>query len=367
MSGTSSNAKMEADILFIVFNFIKSHIQKSNAWYGNIVKIGEGCRLPEKMITFKSKLYGRTALLQDSPARTTKSSGLGLSVLLFFVCSMMPVAQAAQDPAGGAGMSDMVLIPAGAYDMGSKGDEYPDNEKPRHRVTLRSFSIDRHEVTNEMFAVFLNAVRPAEGKNSVRWQWIVLRDDLERVERSSWYPSEIIFKGGGYLPVRGFEKYPVVSVSWQAADAYCRWTGKRLPTEAEWEKAARGTLEHADFPWGDTMPPLESGPVFGKRWSDNTLPPPFREAGNYPPNTVGIYDMAGNVAEWCSDWYDETYYRSSSSEDPQGPQKGMKKVVRGGSWVSLPAGLRVGARYASAPETLSNTVGFRCAKDPDGK
>lgn len=318
------------------------------------------------MIAFKCERWPRITL-SVSLIRTAKSSGSALSGLLLFFFLLMPAAHASQDTAGNAGMSDMVLIPAGAFDMGSKGDEYPDSEKPRHRVTLHSFSIDRHEVTNEMFAGFLNAVRPAEGKNGLRWQWIVLRDDLERDERSSWYPAEIVFRSGRYLPLRGFEKYPVVSVSWHAADAYCRWAGKRLPTEAEWERAARGTLEHSDFPWGDYMPSLDSGPVFGKKWTDNAMPPPFRETGNYPPNSLGIYDMAGNVAEWCSDWYEEAYYRSSPPEDPQGPQKGVKKIVRGGSWVSLPAGLRVGVRYASAPETLSNTTGFRCVNDPDGK
>jgi len=292
-------------------------------------------------------------------------------LLAAFVCMMVLFAASGRSfAAGGAdreSLAEMVLVPAGDFDMGSKGDMYNNDEMPRHRVFVSAFQIDIHEVTNEMFARFLNGAKPDEHKGSRLWQWIVLRNDLDTEERSSWFPAEIAFKNGAYSPLKGFEKYPVVSLSWPAAEAYCRWVGKRLPTEAEWEKAARGGIEHADYPWGDTLPTRDSGVVFGRKWTDNTMPVPARDVGNYPPNGYGIYDMAGNVAEWCSDWYDETYYRSSPSEDPQGPQRGMKKVVRGGSWVSLPAGLRAGARYASAPETLSNTTGFRCVRDTGGK
>ncbi len=283
--------------------------------------------------------------------------------LIFSVCTPAAAGTAAE----GADKPEMVLIPAGSFDMGSSGADYPEDERPRHRIALAAFFIDRYEVTNAMFSLFLNAVRAGEEKGGRRWQWVVLRNDTQTEERSAWYPAEIIFRNGTYLPLRGFDNYPVASVSWHAADAYCRWAGKRLPTEAEWEKAARGGLEHADFPWGDTLPPRESGPIFGKKWADNLLPSPLRPVGNYPPNAFGIYDMAGSVSEWCSDWYSNTYYASSPSENPQGPQKGVKKVLRGGSWVSLAMGLRTAIRYASAPDVLSNTSGFRCVSDVHDK
>lgn len=320
-----------------------------------------GIVLRRNNISVKNPLTGFLMIIKMSVPKRAGSGQEALRFSLIFVVSVATLMISLTK--GIAGDAEMVTIPAGTYDMGSRGDDYPEDERPRHRITLEAFSIDRFEVTNEMFARFLNEVKPGEGKGGIRWNWIVLRSDIENDERSSWYPTEIVLRKSIYLPVKGFEQYPVTSVSWHAAEAYCRWAGKRLPTEAEWEGAARGGLDHADFPWGNTIPPRESGPVFGRKWNDNLLPSPMRSVGNYPPNAFGLYDMAGNVSEWCSDWYSNTYYGSSPSEGPQGPQKGHKKVLRGGSWASLPVGLRVAVRYSSVPTKLSNTSGFRCARD----
>jgi len=258
---------------------------------------------------------------------------------------------------------EMILIPEGEFYMGSEGEEFPPDEKPRHRVYLDAFYIDRYEITNRMFADFLNAVKPSEGKGGERWRWVVIRNDLKTKEREKWFPAEIEYVSGRYRAVRGFEDFPVITVSWYAAEAYCRWAGERLPAEAEWEKAGRGGLNYRDFPWGNQVPTLDSGVVFGRTWKDNFLPAPVNKVGNYPPNGYGIYDMAGNVQEWCADWYMPDYYSRSPYRNPRGPEKGTLKVVRGGSWVAVPGGLRVGARYPVSPSAQYNTNGFRCVKD----
>jgi len=292
--------------------------------------------------------------------RTPLIRGLILFCFISIMAEFMIFAQ--WSLAGDDGM-EMVLIKKGTFDMGSQGEEYPDDERPRHEVKLDSYSIDKYEVTNGMFVKFLNAVRPEEGAGNKRWQWIVIRNDLTTTERGDWFPSEIRFESGKYVAVKGFENYPVLSVSWYAAEEYCKWAGKRLPTEAEWEKAARGGAEGMDFPWGNNMPTFDSGVVFGRAWKDNTLPAPVHDIGNYPPNGYGIFDMAGSAAEWCSDWYDPEYYRASPAEGPQGPGSGEYKVLRGGSWASPAVGVRVAAREFFLPVFNATSAGFRCAKN----
>ncbi len=274
---------------------------------------------------------------------------------------------AGQDEAKRA--AGMAPVPAGEFLMGSPGgttnlfESYPATETPRHEVYLDSFMIDKYEVTNREFAEFLNAGRRAPGFAEKREQWVVIRNDLEKQEKADWWPTEIEEDGGTYAPVPGFGKYPVLSVSWYAADAYCRWAGKRLPTEAQWEKAARGGLAKKDYPWGNEIP--TGGVIFKRAWQNNAYPAPAAEVGNYYPNGYGLYDMAGNVSEWCSDWYDPAYYQRSPSKGPKGPETGFQKVVRGGSWANAAPFLRVAYRNSSTPESLNSGVGFRCVKDPD--
>jgi len=276
--------------------------------------------------------------------------------LLVILCSQ---AQTIEMIKGKDGV-EMVLIPSGSFYMGSSGTDYPLDEQPKHKVYLDAYYIDRYEISNANFVKFLNSIKPDEGINKTRWQWVVIRNDLETDQRTEWFPTEIIYINGHYEVLKGFENYPVISVSWFAADAYCKWAGERLPTEAEWERAARGGLKGRDFPWGNQLPTLDSGIAFNKRWVDNSLPAPTVPVNTYPYNKFGIYGMAGNAAEWILDWYSPVYYQSSPRKNPMGPSSGTRKVVRGGSWASPMMGIRVAVRYSYPPSALPAMVGFRC-------
>jgi len=229
---------------------------------------------------------------------------------------------------------DMVLIPAGEFLMGST-DGYPE-EEPVHKVYLDDYYIDKYEVTNEEFCQFLNK----EG-NQVEdgdfWLNIYRRVCL----------IECI--NGKYQPEPGYENHPVVCVNWYGVRAYARWAGKRLPTEAEWEKAARGGLVVGKkYPWGDEDPDGSQCNFADKKtsffsalwWRSKAADDGYRmtaPVGTYSPNGYGLYDMAGNVWEWVSDWYhndDDNYYACSSYKNPQGPGSGSWRVCRGGSWGS---------------------------------
>lgn len=290
------------------------------------------------------------------------------------LAAIMLLAAGANNPASGVESqktgepAEMVLIPSGSFLMGSplavgpaQQFIYPQNETPRHRVKLKAFYIEAYEVTNAKFAAFLNSGKNTPGFEAQRPLWVVVRNDLKTDTKQDWWPTEIELDRGRYRAVPGYEKYPVISVSWQAAEAYCRWLGKRLPSEAEWEKAARGGLEERDYPWGDALPTV--GVIFKRSWKKNAWPAPTEEVGIYYPNGYGLYDMSGNAAEWCSDWYDPAYYAQSPGDDPRGPETGSAKVIRGGSWAGDYSSVRVASRSFSSPDKLNSGVGFRCAAD----
>lgn len=222
----------------------------------------------------------------------------------------------------------MVLVPAGEFIMGSdKGD---DDEKPIHRVQLDSFYIDKLEVTNGKYAKFIDAV-----KGEPPWGF----DDKD-------------------TPVAHADQ-PVRWVTWLDATAYCQWAGKRLVTEAEWEKAARST-DGRLYPWGDE-PPTPAHAVFGQKEGSESLPPfSNRDKGQSP---YGAQDMAGSLYEWVADWYDDEYYAKTASQNPRGPSEGTQKVQRGGSYSNNPYRLRASFRTKDTPTEARPNVGFRCAQD----
>jgi formylglycine-generating enzyme required for sulfatase activity len=232
----------------------------------------------------------------------------------------------------------MVSIPAGEFWMGRAEFQYlvdRNNEierdrlddGPAHKVYLKSFYMDKYEVTNEEYARFTDTTAATPP-----WYW----------------PH-------GKVP-KGEEQRPVYNVSWAEATAYCSWAGKRLPTEAEWERAARGGLERKRFPWGDDEA-IRNKAHLGFPWGPTKV-------GSFPPNDYGLYDMIGNVWEWTNDWYNRDYYAVSPDRNPEGPKTGTYKVIRGAGWTDGddPRNLMVSHRSYVDPTTRAFTIGVRCVK-----
>jgi formylglycine-generating enzyme required for sulfatase activity len=239
---------------------------------------------------------------------------------------------------------EMMLIPAGEFVMGSPDGVGNDDEHPQHRVYLDAFLMGRFEVTNNQYVEFLNAI----GRN----------EDDEGNELVNIDTAAIRSKEDVYSVVKGWEDKPVVGVSWHGAKAYAEWEGGRLPTEAEWEKAARGE-NSLEWPWGDSW---ETGMC--NTWESDLQGP--AAVGSYPmgASPYGVEDLIGNVYEWLADWYQDDYYAVSPSRNPKGPETGVFRVLRGGSWAELEDKSRVTARFGQRPiEGGDSDFGFRIVKD----
>jgi formylglycine-generating enzyme required for sulfatase activity len=215
-----------------------------------------------------------------------------------------------------------------------------EDEAPPHAVTLDSFWVDKTEVTNTQFAAFLNE-RGNQKEGGATW--MDLNDETSLIENA----------GGAYRPKSGYDSHPVIEVSWYGAAAYCEWVGGRLPTEAEWEYAARGQ-QGDTYPWGDDAPTCDLAQF--EACSGTTLP-----VGSFPnaASRGGVQDMAGNVWEWVDDWYDG-YASTTAQTDPTGRETGDKRVLRGGSWDWYAYNVRSANRFSSQPERTHHDVGFRC-------
>jgi formylglycine-generating enzyme required for sulfatase activity len=227
----------------------------------------------------------------------------------------------------------LISIPSGEFLMGSEAG-FP-AERPVHRVSVSAFAISQQLITNVQYQQFVQ-------KTGHRTPFL----DDPRAHVDNWDPQQQTFPPGR-------EHHPVVLVSWHDAVAYCTWAGGRLPTEAEWEKAARGGLINRLYPWGDEISPSLAN--YDNR--RGTTP-----VGSYPPNNYGLYDMAGNVWEWVADWYDAKFYRASPFLNPQGPTHGVTRVLRGGAWLLFPHFCRVAYRFREAPDFRFNLIGFRLAR-----
>jgi formylglycine-generating enzyme required for sulfatase activity len=241
----------------------------------------------------------------------------------------------------------MIHVPDGEFLMGSRDADRKAaaDEKPAHTVTLDAFWIDRTEVTNAQYVQFLNALGEYRGACGGH-------DCAEtKVEDQD---SHILRQEGRYVVESDFEDHPVTEVTWYGAQAYCEWAGVRLPTEAEWEKAARG-IDGRPYPWGNDAP--DCGKAQYADCSGMTVPVGSKPAGASP---YGVLDMAGNVWEWVADWYDEAYYERSPARNPQGANSGVRKVFRGGSWGYLPTFIRATDRARNRPSYAGFNVGFRC-------
>jgi len=262
---------------------------------------------------------------------------------------------------------DMVTLSGGMFTMGGTGSRYTD-ETPAHDVALRPFQIDRYLVTNEQFEDFVRATRYVTDAERKGFGWVFRRGaaDWERIAGADWRHPE-----GPDSDIKDRMHHPVVQVSWNDAQVYATWAGKRLPTEAEWEYAARGGRKRQTFPWGnELMPDGKPRANFWQGiWPDtNHLTDGYyytSPVGSFPPNDFGLYDIVGNVWEWCADWYDENYYKVSPIANPVGADSGTYKVARGGSWFCSEAycgGYRNAFRGRSPKASSFNNVGFRCAK-----
>ena len=305
---------------------------------------------------------------------------------------------------------NMVLIPGGVFSMGGDGDGWKD-EFPKHKVEIDSFWMDINEVTNNQFLEFVNStgyITTAE--RNIDWNQMKkdLPPNTPKPDDSYLVPSSLVFfptsgavnlndvsqwwkfiNGANWRQpqgpgsnIDGKGNHPVVHVSWYDAIAYCEWAGSRLPTEAEWEYASRGGIIDATFSWGNED--LDEGKLKANTWNGNFPYYNSKDDGfiytadvrSFEPNGYGLFDMSGNVWEWCSDWYDENYYYSVSeilSINPQGPPKSydsnepyaQKKVSRGGSFLchkSYCTGYRNSMRMKSTPDTSSMHTGFRTVR-----
>ena len=251
----------------------------------------------------------------------------------------------AQQNTSGGRTRNMVLIPEGRFQMGSKNGEF--DEKPVHTVHVDAFYIDKYEVTNAQYKKFVDA--------NPQWQ----KPGIPRAYHNGSYLND--WNQNEYPIGKG--EHPVTYVSWYAAMAYAQWAGKRLPTEAEWEKAARGGLVGQRYPWGNS---IDSGKANYGTYRTTRV-------GTYPANNYGLYDMAGNVREWCLDAYQGGFYKSSHRRNPLAggtlteivtrfTSQKDSRVLRGGSWSSPAQGMRVADRLGYTPTYAYPYVGFRCAK-----
>ncbi len=233
----------------------------------------------------------------------------------------------------------MVLIPGGTFTMGS--DQDGKDARPAHKVYVSPFYIDKYEVTNAQYKAFMDSTGyPAPYLDPKKYPW---------AEKYNW-------ENGTYPPSTG--NLPVVLVNWEDANAYAQWAGKRLPTEAEWELAARG-LEGFTYPWGNQW---DSTKCNSRVNGLNRAVEVSRYTGGVSP--YGVFNMAGNVWEWCADWYGADYYKNSPQKNPKGPDRGATRVIRGGSWDTYGIErLKTFARESQFPSVRSYDLGFRCALD----
>jgi formylglycine-generating enzyme required for sulfatase activity len=268
--------------------------------------------------------------------------------------------------------------------MGSAdSDGYPaDGEGPVHHVVLRPFLIDPLAVTNECFRAFVEDTGHVTAAETFGWSFVfggLLPDDFTDtagVAAAPWwrqvFGADWSHPEGPQSDLDGREHHPVTHVSWDDAQAFCAWAGTRLPTEAEWEYAARGGLEQQRFPWGADLEPDGSHRMNvwqGTFPAENTTDDGWygtAPADAYPPNGYGLYNTTGNVWEWCSDWFAPEYYSSSPASDPSGAGHGTHRVMRGGSYLchdSYCNRYRVAARSGNTPDTSTGNLGFRCVAD----
>jgi len=284
---------------------------------------------------------------------------------------------------GDGSTAGMVRLDGGAFLMGSDdADGFPaDGEGPVREIELSPFWIDPLAVSNRRFAEFVEASEYTTDAEQYGWSFVfggLLPDDFPPTQGAAQAPWWRLVHGACWRTPEGPASsvddrldHPVVHVSWRDAAAFCAWAGLRLPSEAEWEYAARGGLEQKPFPWGDEREP--GGEHRMNVWqgtfpSENTLDDGYlgtAPVDSFTPNGFGLHNTSGNVWEWCADWFDSAYPSASPGSNPTGPEAGEAKVIRGGSYLchdSYCNRYRVGARSSNTPDSTTGNMGFRCAR-----
>ena len=332
--------------------------------------------------------------------------------LLFIVCTGCENKEAKVEVRIENGMA---LIPSGTLNMGGDNDQADINEFPKHQVVINGFWMDETEVTNKQFSEFVNATNYITiAERPIEWEEIkkTLPPNTPEIPDSLLQPGALVFQKtdqpvslnnpnlwwiwtlganwqhptGPNSNIKTKMNHPVVHIAWEDASAYSKWAGKRLPTEAEWEWAARGGKANMIYPWGNE--PVEDGVEKANFWQglfpyENSVKDGFVTTApvkSFPANNYGLHDMAGNVWEWCSDWFDIEYYGKTKATkvNTKGPQKSFnpsrpyeqEKVIRGGSFLcndDYCSGYRNARRMGSTPDTGLNHTGFRCVRDMDMK
>jgi len=278
----------------------------------------------------------------------------------------------------------MVPIPGGEFLMGTEDDEgfKSDGESPIRKIKVNPFYMDKHTVTNREFKTFVDETGYKTESEKYGWSFVFYKflpqDSAMRIQRVSSTPWWFAVEGAYWYQPEGSQSsiearmdHPVIQVSWHDAKAFCDWAGKRLPTEAEWEFAARGGLEQKRFPWGNELTP--NGEHYCNIWQgifpeENTEEDGYlgtAPAASFPTNGYGLYNVSGNVWEWCSDWFSQALDLTQNN-NPQGPNSGQSKAMRGGSYLchkSYCNRYRVAARSSNTPDSATGNLGFRCVAD----
>jgi len=323
-------------------------VQKSSPYYKNLTSLLEQAKAMQERLARQKAEQERLRRVEEhasQPIALPKIAGKKLALIaslvvvlvvsgfaFLFVMNSQRSDVTPTVPA--AAFAPMAFIPAGDFLMGSSDadKDAPSNEKPQHTVSLDAFWMDKFEVTNAQYQKCVDAGKCAAPRNSFS------------STRSAYYGNS------------QFDNYPVIEVAWNDAKTFCEWSGKRLPTEAEWEKAARGT-DGRIYPWGNIFDASKLNSSEGKR-GDTTSVGSY-SAGASP---YGIMDLAGNMWEWVADWYDGKYYSSSPRSNPPGSSSGQFRVLRGGAWYDNQDLVRAAFRFVDLPTITNDVFGFRCAR-----
>jgi len=283
---------------------------------------------------------------------------------------------------------DMVFIEGGQFLMGTNSKEgFPaDGEGPIRKITIDSFYIAPYTVTNAEFKAFIDETGYKTEAEHFGWSFVfykliseeTLKTVKQKVQQTPWW---YVVQGADWAHPEGPEStiddrldHPVIHISWNDAQAYCKWAGMRLPTESEWEYAARGGLQQKMFPWGDELTP--NGEHYCNIWQGTFPEENTKEDGylgtapvhSFPPNNYGLYQVAGNVWEWCSDWFATNIHKRGGKDNPKGAEDGDSRVMRGGSYLchhSYCNRYRAAARSSNTPDSSTGNLGFRVVKDVD--